>query len=125
LIASRLKRKQYMTNEAFSAETEPRKNGPMDSGTGIADSGVEATVQDAVRKLGTQAAEVGEQVYRQAVDAGRYAGRQIEEQPWAAAMVTGLLGLALGILLGRASVPAPPTARDYVDEYLPRKLRQR
>ena len=111
-----------MTNETLYSETEPRKNG---SGSGIADSGVEATVQEAVRKLGTQAAEVGEQVYRQAVDAGRYAGRQIEEQPWAAVIVTGLLGLAIGLLLGRASVPAPRTARDYVDEYLPRKLRQR
>jgi ElaB/YqjD/DUF883 family membrane-anchored ribosome-binding protein len=107
-----------MTNETFDAETETRKNG-------IADSGVEASVQEAVRKLGTQAAEVGEQVYRQAVDAGRYAGRQVEEQPWAAVVVTGLLGLAIGILLGRSSAPAPRSARDYVDEYLPRKLRQR
>src|SRR5471030_2783255 len=102
-----------MTNETFHAETEPRKNGPVNTSSGVADSGVEATVQDTVRKLGTQAAEVGEQVYRQAVDAGRYAGRQVEEQPWAAVVVTGLLGLALGLLLGRASVPAPPTARDY------------
>jgi len=109
-----------MMNETFHNESEPRKNGTMDTG-----SGVEATVQDAVRKLGTQAAEVGEQVYRQAVDAGRYAGRQVEEQPWAAVLVTGLLGLALGILLGRSSVPPPRTPRDYVDEYLPRKLRQR
>jgi hypothetical protein len=114
-----------MTNDTFHTEAEPRKNGPVDPGTGVADPGDEATVQDAVRKLGTQAAEVGEQVYRQAVDAGRYAGRQIEEQPWAAVIVTGLLGLAVGLLLGRASVPAPRTARDYVDEYLPRKLRQR
>jgi len=113
------KRRHYMTNETSHADTDHRKNGPVDPGT------VEATVQDAVRKLGTQAAEVGEQVYRQAVDAGRYAGRQVEEQPWAAALVTGLLGLAVGILLGRSSVPPPRTARDYVDEYLPRKLRQR
>jgi ElaB/YqjD/DUF883 family membrane-anchored ribosome-binding protein len=109
-----------MSNETTYSETEPRKNG---SGSGIADS--EATVQEAVRKLGTQAAEVGEQVYRQAVDAGRYAGRQVEEQPWTAVIVTGLLGLAIGLLLGRSSAPAPRTARDYVDDYLPPKLRQR
>lgn len=112
-----------MTNETFHAETEPRKNGPVDTSAG--DTGSEAIVQDAIRKLGNQAAEVGEQVYRQAVDAGRYAGRQVEEQPWAAVIGAGLLGLAVGILLGRSSVPAPRTARDYVDEYLPRKLRQR
>jgi ElaB/YqjD/DUF883 family membrane-anchored ribosome-binding protein len=114
-----------MTDETLHTEIESQKHGLVDSGKGVADPGVEATVQDAVRKLGTQAAEVGEQVYRQAVDAGRYAGRQIEEQPWAAMIVTGLLGVAVGILLGRTSVPAPRTARDYVDEYLPRKLRQR
>jgi hypothetical protein len=117
------KRKLHMTNETFHAENEPRKNGPMDAG--ITDAGGDATVQDAVRKLGSQTAEIGEQVYRQAVDAGRHAGRRIEEQPWAAVIATGLLGLAIGMLLGRATVPAPRTARDYVDEYLPRKLRQR
>ena len=58
-----------------------------------------------------QAAEVGEQVYRQAVDAGRYAGRQVEEQPWAAVIATGLLGIALGFLLGRGSVPEPADSR--------------
>jgi ElaB/YqjD/DUF883 family membrane-anchored ribosome-binding protein len=95
-----------------------------DASTGNADTGAEATVQDAVRKLGSQAAEAGEQVYRPAVDAGRYAGRQIEEQTWAAVIVTGLLGLAIGVLLGRATVPALRTALGNVDEYLPRKLRQ-
>jgi hypothetical protein len=107
-----------MPTDTFQPETDPRKNGATDPGA-------DGTVQDAARKLGSQAAELGEQVYRQAVDAGRYAGRQVEEQPWAAVVVTGLLGLALGILLGRSTVPAPRTARDYVDEYLPRKLRQR
>src|ERR1019366_2553737 len=77
-----------------------------------------------VRKLGAQAAEVGEQVYRQAIDAGRYASRQVEEQPWTAVIATGLLALGIGILLGRGSVPRPRTARDYVDGYLPRNLRR-
>jgi ElaB/YqjD/DUF883 family membrane-anchored ribosome-binding protein len=107
-----------MATDTLHAETGPRENGTTNAGA-------DATVQDAARKLGSQAAELGEQVYRQAVDAGRYAGRQVEEQPWAAVIVTGLLGLALGILVGRSTVPAPRTARDYVDEYLPRKLRQR
>jgi ElaB/YqjD/DUF883 family membrane-anchored ribosome-binding protein len=87
-----------------------------------ADSISQATEQ--VKKLSAQAAEVGEQVYRQAVDAGRYAGRQIEEQPWIAVIATGLIGLGIGVLLGRGSVPKPMTARDYVDGYLPRPLRR-
>jgi ElaB/YqjD/DUF883 family membrane-anchored ribosome-binding protein len=114
-----------MTSETFHSDTESRKNGPVGTDAGIAATSADATVQDAARKLGSQAAEVGDQVYRQAVGVGRYAGRQVEEQPWAAVIVTGLLGLAVGILLGRATVTAPRTARDYVDEYLPRKLRQR
>jgi ElaB/YqjD/DUF883 family membrane-anchored ribosome-binding protein len=77
-----------------------------------------------VRKLGAQAAEAGEQVYRQAVDVGRYASRQVEEQPWAAVIATALLGLGIGVLLGRSSVPRPRSARDYVDDYLPRTLRR-
>lgn len=113
-----------MTNETFQGETEPRKHAPAADAV-TADTGADATIPNAVRELGSQAAKVGEQVYRQAVDAGRYGVRQIEEQPWAVVIVTGLLGLAVGILLGRATVPAPRTARDYVDEYLPRKLRQR
>ena len=113
-----------MTNETFHAETEPWRDAPAADAV-TADAGADTTIPDAVRKLGSQAAEVGEIVYRQAVDAGRYGGRQIEEQPWAAVIVIGLLGLAIGVLLGRATVPAPRTARDYVDEYLPRKLRQR
>jgi hypothetical protein len=117
LITRLAKREQHMTNEPVHSESEPRKYGATDAGAGNADTDAEATVQDAVRKLGSHAAEVGEQVCR--------AGRQIEEQPWAAVIVTGLLGLALGVLLGRATVPAPRTARDGVDEYLPRKLRQR
>ncbi len=77
-----------------------------------------------VKKLSAQAAEVGEQVYRQAMDVGRYAGRQVEEQPWIAVIATGLIGLGLGVLLGRGSAPKPRSARDYVDGYLPRTLRR-
>jgi ElaB/YqjD/DUF883 family membrane-anchored ribosome-binding protein len=104
-----------MTNEAMPDGTENGKNGTPD---------VITTVREGAHKLGAQAAEVGGKVYGQAVDAGRYAGRQIEEQPWVAAVATGLVGLAIGILIGRASVPVP-TARDYVDEYLPRRLRRK
>ena len=109
-----------MTDDAFPGGPEPRTNG---ADKVIADAG--AAVQDTARKLGDQAAEVGERVYRQAVQAGKRVSRQVEEQPWGAVIVTGLLGLAIGILLGRGSVPAPRTARDRVDEYLPRSLRQR
>jgi ElaB/YqjD/DUF883 family membrane-anchored ribosome-binding protein len=112
-----------MTDQSSHSETELRKNGTAERGTVDADIG--ATVRDAAGKLRSQAAEVGGQVYRQVGDAGRYTGRRIEERPLAAVIVTGLLGLAVGLLLGRATVPAPRTARDYVDEYLPRKLRQR
>lgn len=107
-------------SETSGATSEFRKHGADNP-----EAGVGATVQDTARKLGAQAAEVGEQVYRQAVDAGRYAGRQVEEQPWAAVIATGLCGLLLGFLLGRGSVPEPRTTRDYVDEYLPRGLRRR
>jgi ElaB/YqjD/DUF883 family membrane-anchored ribosome-binding protein len=109
-----------MTDDAFPAATQPRTNGADKT---IADAG--AAVQDTARKLGDQAAAVGERVYRQAVEAGKQVSRQIEEQPWGAVIVSGFLGLAIGILLGRGSVPAPRTARDRVDEYLPRSLRQR
>jgi len=109
-----------MTNETMGAPADVRKNG-----AGNTDTGPAAAVQDTARKLGAQAAEVGEQVYRQAVDAGRYAGRRVEEQPWAAVVATGLLGIALGFLLGRGSVPEPRTARDYVNDYLPRSFLRR
>jgi len=33
-----------MTNDTFHTEAEPRKNGPVDPGTGVADPGDEATV---------------------------------------------------------------------------------
>lgn len=108
-----------MTTNPSGEATEPRANGV---GNEAADALDCAAAQ--VRKLGEQAAEVGEQVYRQAMDVGRYASRQVEEQPWIAVVATGLIGLAIGILLGRGSVPPPRTARDYVDEYLPRKLRR-
>jgi hypothetical protein len=82
-------------------------------------------VQETARKLGAQAAEVGEQVYKQAVDAGRYAAEQVKEQPWTAAIAVGLLGVALGYCLGRGSVEQPRSARDYVDAYLPKNVRRR
>jgi ElaB/YqjD/DUF883 family membrane-anchored ribosome-binding protein len=104
-----------MTDQSMPGGTETRTNGAADTA---------ATIQDAVTKLGAQAADVGGQVYQKAVDAGKYAGRQVEEQPWAAAAAIGMVGLLLGIMLGRASVPAPRTARDYVDDYLPRRLRR-
>lgn len=108
-----------MTTNSSGDATETGANDAGNVGAEAIDC---ATAQ--VRKLGAQAAEVGDQVYRQAMDAGRYACRQVEEQPWTAVIVTGLLGLAIGALLGRGSVPAPRTARDYVDDYLPRRLRR-
>lgn len=109
-----------MTNESFPGGPVPRTN---EADKVVADAG--AVVQETARKLGDQAAEAGERVYRQAIDTGKQVSRQVEEQPWGAVIVTGLLGLAIGILLGRGSVSAPRTARDRVDEYLPRSLRQR
>jgi len=105
-----------------ASENQKTENYAKAAGNGAAETVTQASEQ--VRKLGAQAAEVGEQVYRQAVDAGRYAGRQVEEQPWAAVIVTGLLGLAIGLMLGRAAAPQPRTARDYVDGYLPRSMRR-
>ena len=108
-----------MTDEAIGDVLETRTNG-----VGGVDTGAAAAVHEAARELGAQEAEVGEQAYRQARDAGRYAGRQVEEQPWTAVIATGLLSLAIGFLLGRGSAPAPRTARDYVEDYLPQKLRR-
>jgi len=109
---------EYSSENATQSAEKLAKN----AGNGAAETVNYASEQ--VRKLGAQAAEVGEQVYRQAVDVGRYAGRQVEEQPWTAVIATGLLALGIGILLGRGSVPAPRSARDYVDDYLPRPLRR-
>jgi ElaB/YqjD/DUF883 family membrane-anchored ribosome-binding protein len=110
----------YSSDDATDAHTAEKL--AKAAGNGAADTISQASEQ--VRKLGAQAAEVGEQVYRQAVDVGRYAGRQVEEQPWTAVIATGLLALGIGILLGRNSAPRPRTARDYVDDYLPRTLRR-
>ena len=94
---------------------------PNQSSAQNKEEGVGATVRDAAQKLGDQAAEVGGQVYRQAADAGRYATRQIEEQPLAALMTVGILGVIIGFLLGRSSVEEQRSLRDYVDDYMPRK----
>jgi ElaB/YqjD/DUF883 family membrane-anchored ribosome-binding protein len=84
-----------------------------------------ATIHDAAQKFASQASDAGERMARQIADAGKTVGQQVQEQPWAAAITAGVLGLAIGFLLGRESVPPPRTARDYVDEYLPRKMRRR
>lgn len=109
-----------------ASEINSAENRAKAAGNGAAENVTETVnyASEQVRKLGAQAAEVGETVYRQALDAGRYAGKQVEEQPWTAVIVTGLLGLALGLLLGRGSAPRPPTAREYVEGYLPRPLRR-
>ena len=109
-----------MTDDSFPGGPEPRTNG---ADKAIVDAGT--AVHDTAHNLGDHAAEVGERVYRQAVEAGKQVNRHVEEQPWGAVIVTSLLGLAIGIMLGRSSVPAPPTTRDRVDAYLPRSLRQR
>jgi len=99
----------------------------IQSQTEAAENAAAETINHAseqVRKLGAHAADVSEQVYKQAMVAGRYAGRQVEEQPWTAVIATGLLALGIGVLLGRSSVPRPRTTRDYVDGYLPRTLRR-
>jgi len=80
---------------------------------------------DAARDMGEKASEAGDRIYRQAVDAGKQVSRQVEEQPWLAALIGGGIGLVIGVMLGRASISEAPTARDRMDEYLPRNLRQR
>jgi ElaB/YqjD/DUF883 family membrane-anchored ribosome-binding protein len=128
-----------MTEQSMPGATETRKAGQTQNGAGetapndtanaqnaaaAAMQDAATKVQDAAAKVGAQASEIGGQVYQKAVDAGQYANRQLEEQPWVAAAAVGLIGLMIGIMLGRASVPAPRTARDYVDDYLPRRLRR-
>lgn len=130
-----------MTEQSMSGATDTRKAGQTQNGaagageplsggansqTGVAGAAQDAAakIQDAATKLGGQASEIGGQVYQKAVDAGQYASRQFEEQPWAAAAAIGLIGLIIGVMLGRASVPAPRSARDYVDDYLPKRLRR-
>jgi ElaB/YqjD/DUF883 family membrane-anchored ribosome-binding protein len=106
-----------MSNESLSGEAGGHSNG--------VDPNATAALQDAARKLCAQAADLGDQAYRQAMDAGRYAARQVKEQPLSAALVSGVLGLLFGFVLARSSAPRPRTARDYVDDYLPRQLRKR
>ena len=82
------------------------------------------TVKDATQKVGAQAAEAGDQVYKQAADTGRYVARQIEEQPVATALIIGGIGLLIGFVLGRESAARPRSFMDYADDYLPRRFRQ-
>jgi ElaB/YqjD/DUF883 family membrane-anchored ribosome-binding protein len=107
-----------MNNESSAADVGSRANGVSGADTA-------ASLQEAARKFGAQAADLGDQVYRQALDAGRYAGRQVTEQPWAAAVASGLLGLMVGYLLARGTEEQPRSMRDYADDYLPRQLRKR
>jgi ElaB/YqjD/DUF883 family membrane-anchored ribosome-binding protein len=86
--------------------------------------GASANPKDAASDLGARVGEAGEDVYRQAVDAGRYVGRQVEEQPWLAVLAVGLLGLLLGAMMGRASVEQPRSLRDYAEDYVPRARRR-
>ena len=117
-----------MNNDQFT--TAPGGKPAMDATTAVKETveavketaeGVGATVRDAAQKLGSQAAEMGGEVYRQAADAGRYAGRQVEEQPFTALMAAGVVGILVGFLLGRASVEEPRSWRDQIDDYIPRK----
>ena len=77
-----------------------------------------ATVSDAANRFGAQASELGEQAYRHAADAGRYATRQVHEQPIAAMLIAGALGVFLGFLLGRPGAEEPRTLRGYVRDGL-------
>jgi uncharacterized protein YjbJ (UPF0337 family) len=85
--------------------------------------GVGAKLQDAARKVGGQASEVGGQVYQQAADAGRYAGRQVQQQPLAALLIAGCIGVAIGCLIGYESRPQRRTIRDYAEDMIPNRLR--
>jgi ElaB/YqjD/DUF883 family membrane-anchored ribosome-binding protein len=116
----------FGTSDTIRGATETLKNGAGHAEAEITSIGTKAaaSAQDAVRKLRDQATEMGGKAYDQALEAGQYARRTVEERPWITALATGLLGLVVGALIARAATPKPRTVRDYAEEYLPRKLRR-
>jgi uncharacterized protein YjbJ (UPF0337 family) len=58
-------------------------------------------VQDATGRIGERASEIGNGVYEQAAQAGRYATQQIQEQPLVTLLTVATLGGILGYLIGR------------------------
>jgi ElaB/YqjD/DUF883 family membrane-anchored ribosome-binding protein len=115
-----------MANDSLHENIESQTNGAMNrvsEAAGDAGSGL----RDAARKFGAQAIDLGDQAWGQAVEAGRYVDRQVREQPWLLALATGVLGALAGAMVMRAATAAarPRSARDYVQDYLPRQLRRR
>lgn len=58
-------------------------------------------VREAAGRTGAQAAEIGEQAYARGKDAAQSAARRLEDQPVAAVLVAGAIGIAIGYLLAR------------------------
>lgn len=60
-----------------------------------------AFVEDTARRAGAQAGEIGEQVYARGERAARSVARQTKEEPLAALLIAGAVGVAIGYLLAR------------------------
>jgi ElaB/YqjD/DUF883 family membrane-anchored ribosome-binding protein len=61
----------------------------------------EAFIDDAAHQAGSQAAEIGQQAYAKGKRVAGSVARRIEVQPFAALLVAGAIGGAVGYLLGR------------------------
>jgi ElaB/YqjD/DUF883 family membrane-anchored ribosome-binding protein len=61
----------------------------------------EGLIEDAARQAGSQAAAIGQQAYAKGRKVAGSAARRVEEQPFAALLVAGAIGGAVGYLLGR------------------------
>jgi uncharacterized protein YjbJ (UPF0337 family) len=66
-----------------------------------AGANVASAVEDAARRAGARASDIGERLYDESLRAGKSVGRVVEEQPLAAILVAAALGYGIAYLVHR------------------------
>jgi ElaB/YqjD/DUF883 family membrane-anchored ribosome-binding protein len=80
-------------------------DGEQDTAAALKPDGEQAGtgMHDTARRIGGEAAEMGERVYEQGARGARYVGRHVEAQPLASLAIVGAVGFLLGFLVGQRS----------------------